>query len=131
MTGLTGAELIAAFSSLGAGLAMIAMAGVGIGIGFNAGKTVESTARQPEAQGTLLKLMLIGVALKKPLLPEACVVLVHGIIPLTVKGYLFSSTVEYHIGKGRFLFLILRSVFLKMNVRHILFYHCMFSFSRI
>ncbi|MCI6993000.1 MAG: ATP synthase F0 subunit C [Bacillota bacterium] len=63
MTGITGTDLIAAFSALGAGLAMIAMIGVGIGIGFNAGKTVESTARQPEAQGTLLKLMLIGVAL--------------------------------------------------------------------
>ena len=63
MTGITGTDLIAAFSALGAGLAMIAMIGVGIGIGFNAGKTVESTARQPEAQGTLLKLMIIGVAL--------------------------------------------------------------------
>ena len=63
MTGITGTDLIAAFSALGAGLAMIAMIGVGIGIGFNAGKTVESTARQPEAQGTLLKLMLIGGAL--------------------------------------------------------------------
>ena len=63
MSGFTGAELIAAFSALGAGLAMIAMTGVGIGIGYNAGKTVEGTARQPEAQGTLLKLMLIGVAL--------------------------------------------------------------------
>lgn len=63
MTGFTGAELIAAMSSLGAGIAMVAMIGVGIGIGYNAGKTVESTARQPEAQGTLLKLMLIGVAL--------------------------------------------------------------------
>lgn len=63
MTGITGTDLIAACSALGAGLAMIAMIGVGIGIGFNAGKTVESTARQPEAQGTLLKLMLIGVAL--------------------------------------------------------------------
>ena len=63
MTGFTGAELIAAMSSLGAGIAMVAMIGVGIGIGFNAGKTVESTARQPEAQGTLLNLMLIGVAL--------------------------------------------------------------------
>ena len=63
MTGLTGTDLIMAFSALGAGLAMIAMTGVGIGIGYNAGKTVEGTARQPEAQGTLLKLMLIGVAL--------------------------------------------------------------------
>ena len=51
MTGITGTDLIAAFSALGAGLAMIAMIGVGIGIGFNAGKTVESTARQPEEIG--------------------------------------------------------------------------------
>lgn len=63
MTGITPEALIMAMSAVGAGLAMIAMAGVGIGIGFNAGKTVEGTARQPEAQGTLLKLMLIGVAL--------------------------------------------------------------------
>lgn len=62
MTGLTG-DFVAGMSALGAGLAMLAMIGVGIGIGFNAGKTVESTARQPEAQGTLMKLMLVGVAL--------------------------------------------------------------------
>ena len=63
MTGFTGAELIAAMSSLGAGIAMVAMIGVGIGIGYNAAKTVESTARQPEASGALMRLMLIGVAL--------------------------------------------------------------------
>lgn len=63
MTGITGTEFIAAMSALGAGIAMLAMIGVGIGIGFNAGKTVESTARQPEAQGTLMKIMLIGAAL--------------------------------------------------------------------
>ena len=63
MTGFTGAELIAAMSSLGAGIAMVAMIGVGIGIGFNAGKTVESTARQPEAQGTLLTRRVRAVAL--------------------------------------------------------------------
>ena len=63
MTGFTGQELIMALSSLGAGIAMVAMIGVGIGIGFNAGKTVESTARQPEASGALMRLMLIGVAL--------------------------------------------------------------------
>ena len=63
MTGFTGQELIMALSSLGAGIAMVAMIGVGIGIGYNAGKTVESTARQPEAGGALRRLMLIGVAL--------------------------------------------------------------------
>jgi len=63
MSQITPQAFIQAMSVLGAGLAMLAMAGVGIGIGFNAGKTVESTARQPEAQGTLLKTMLIGVAL--------------------------------------------------------------------
>ncbi len=60
---MTASAFIMGMSALGAGLAMIAMAGVGIGIGYNAGRTVEGTARQPEAQGTLLKLMLIGVAL--------------------------------------------------------------------
>ena len=60
---ITAAAFIKGLSAIGAGAAMIAMAGVGIGFGFNAGKTVEGTARQPEAQGTLLKLMLIGVAL--------------------------------------------------------------------
>ena len=63
MTGFTGQELIMALSSLGAGVAMVAMIGVGVGIGYNAGKTVESTARQPEAGGALMRLMLIGVAL--------------------------------------------------------------------
>jgi|APHig6443717817_1056837.scaffolds.fasta_scaffold760767_1 F-type H+-transporting ATPase subunit c len=63
MTGITPEAFIMGMSALAAGLAMVAMAGVGIGIGFNAGKTVESTARQPEAQGTLLKVMLVGVAL--------------------------------------------------------------------
>jgi F-type H+-transporting ATPase subunit c len=63
MSLITPQAFIMGMSAVAAGLAMIAMAGVGIGIGFNAGKTVESTARQPEAQGTLMKVMLIGVAL--------------------------------------------------------------------
>ncbi|MGI6721409.1 MAG: ATP synthase F0 subunit C [Anaerovoracaceae bacterium] len=63
MSHITPEAFVLGMSALGAGMAMIAMAGVGIGIGFNAGKTVEGTARQPEAQGTLLKLMLVGVAL--------------------------------------------------------------------
>ena len=63
MSHITPEAFVLGMSALGAGLAMIAMAGVGIGIGFNAGKTVEGTARQPEAQGSLLKIMLVGAAL--------------------------------------------------------------------
>jgi F-type H+-transporting ATPase subunit c len=60
---VTAKAFIQAMSAIGAGIAMVAMIGVGIGIGYNSGKTVEATARQPEAGGSLLKTMLVGVAL--------------------------------------------------------------------
>jgi F-type H+-transporting ATPase subunit c len=63
MSQVTPEAFIMGLSALAAGLAMLAMAGVGLGIAFISAKTVESTARQPEAQGTLLKTMLIGIAL--------------------------------------------------------------------
>ena len=63
MTGITPEAFVLGLSGLGAGLAMICGIGTGIGQGYAAGRAVEGVARQPEAQGTLLKLMLIGVAL--------------------------------------------------------------------
>lgn len=48
---------------LGAGLAMIAGLGPGIGQGFAAGKAVEAVGRQPEAQGKITSTMLIGQAM--------------------------------------------------------------------
>lgn len=62
MTGVTG-SFVAGMSALGAGIAMLSMFGVGLAIASIASKAVEGTARQPEAQGTLMKLMLIGIAL--------------------------------------------------------------------
>ena len=50
-------------SALGAGLAMIAGIGPGIGEGYAVGKTIESIARQPEAQGDCTRTMFIGVAM--------------------------------------------------------------------
>ena len=41
-------------SALGAGIAMIAGLGPGIGQGYAAGKAAEAVGRQPEAAGTLL-----------------------------------------------------------------------------
>ena len=48
---------------IGAGCALIAGIGPGIGEGYAVGKTIESIARQPEAQGDCTRTMFIGVAM--------------------------------------------------------------------
>ena len=55
--------IILAASAIGAGLAMIAGIGPGIGQGFAAGKAAEAVGRQPEAQGDIMKTMLVGLSL--------------------------------------------------------------------
>lgn len=50
-------------SAIGAGLAMIAGIGPGIGEGYAVGKTIEAIARQPEAKGDCTRTMSIGVAM--------------------------------------------------------------------
>lgn len=49
--------------AIGAGLAMIAGLGPGIGEGYCGGKAVEAVGRQPEAQGLITRTMIIGDAL--------------------------------------------------------------------
>ncbi len=62
MEGITGKELILAASAIGAGLAMIAGLGPGIGQGYAAGKGAEAVGRQPEAQSDIVRTMLLGQA---------------------------------------------------------------------
>lgn len=62
MEPITGKALVLACSAIGAGLAMIAGIGPGIGQGFAAGKGAEAVGRQPEAQGDIIKTMLLGAA---------------------------------------------------------------------
>lgn len=54
--------IIKAAALLGAGFAMIAGIGPGVGQGYAAGKAVESVARQPEARGNIITTMLLGQA---------------------------------------------------------------------
>jgi F-type H+-transporting ATPase subunit c len=49
-------------SAIGAGLAVIAGIGPGIGQGFAAGKGAEAVGRQPEARGVIMSTMLVGAA---------------------------------------------------------------------
>lgn len=50
-------------SALGAGTAMVAGLGPGIGEGYCGGKAVEAVGRQPEASGSITRTMIIGDAL--------------------------------------------------------------------
>ncbi len=54
--------IVLAASAIGAGLAMIAGLGPGIGQGYAAGKATEAVGRQPEAQSDITRTMLLGCA---------------------------------------------------------------------
>ena len=54
---------VSGMAVLGAGIAMIAGLGPGIGQGFAAGKAVEAVGRQPEAIGKITTTMLVGQAM--------------------------------------------------------------------
>jgi F-type H+-transporting ATPase subunit c len=62
---LTAKTIVIAASALGAGLAMIAGLGPGIGEGYAAGKAVESVARQPEAKSDIISTMVMGQAISE------------------------------------------------------------------
>lgn len=62
MSNITNEGLVLACSAIGAGLAMIAGIGPGIGQGYAAGRGAESVGRQPEAQGDIVRTMLLGCA---------------------------------------------------------------------
>lgn len=63
--GTLATTVVLAASALGAGIAMIAGIGPGIGEGYAAGKAVESIARQPEAKGDIISTMVLGQAISE------------------------------------------------------------------
>ncbi|MDR0947084.1 MAG: ATP synthase F0 subunit C [Ruminococcus sp.] len=56
-------SIVLAGQGIGAGLAMIAGVGPGIGEGYAVGKTIETMGRQPEMKGTFRTTMFIGCAI--------------------------------------------------------------------
>ena len=62
MGNISNEAFVLGFSAVGAGLAMIAGLGPGIGQGYAAGKAVEAVGRQPEAKGDIIQTLLIGAA---------------------------------------------------------------------
>jgi F-type H+-transporting ATPase subunit c len=56
-------SIVLAGQGIGAGLAMIAGIGPGIGEGYAVGKAIETMGRQPEMKGTFRTTMFIGCAI--------------------------------------------------------------------
>ena len=55
--------IVLAGSAIGAGIAMIAGLGPGIGEGYAVGKALEAIGRQPESKSDVTSTMILGVAL--------------------------------------------------------------------
>ena len=49
--------------AIGAGIAALVGLGAGLGIGLATSKAVEAVARQPEADGKIMRILLLGCAL--------------------------------------------------------------------
>ena len=49
--------------AIGAGIAVLGALGAGIGIGIATGKASEAVARQPEADGKIRNILILGCAL--------------------------------------------------------------------
>ena len=62
MNGITDQGLILACSTIGAGLAMIAGIGPGVGQGIAAGQGAAAVGRNPGARGDIVSTMLLGQA---------------------------------------------------------------------
>ena len=55
--------IVLAASAIGAGIAMIAGFGPGIGEGYAVGKACEAIGRQPESKGAVTSTMIMGCAI--------------------------------------------------------------------
>ncbi|MBQ3546240.1 MAG: ATP synthase F0 subunit C [Lachnospiraceae bacterium] len=62
MSQVTGQEFINAMSAVGAGIAMIAGVGPGIGQGYAAGQAAAAVGRNPGAKSDITSTMLLGQA---------------------------------------------------------------------
>jgi F-type H+-transporting ATPase subunit c len=67
-------EIIAASKNVGAGLAVIALAGVGVGIGNIFAALVNSVARNPMARDNVFGLAILGFALTEAVALYALVI---------------------------------------------------------
>ncbi|MDR0853397.1 MAG: ATP synthase F0 subunit C [Clostridiales Family XIII bacterium] len=88
MSLVTPEAFILGLSAIGAGIAMIAGVGVGLGQGIATGKALESIARQPEAKGSLTQTLFIGLAMSETSVIFALIIAIVLVFVNPLKGML-------------------------------------------
>ncbi|MCL2107875.1 MAG: ATP synthase F0 subunit C [Oscillospiraceae bacterium] len=63
MATISAKSVVLGFEALGAGIALLANIGTGIGQGICGSKGVEAVGRQPEAAGIITRTMIVGDAI--------------------------------------------------------------------
>ncbi|MDO5707637.1 MAG: ATP synthase F0 subunit C [Andreesenia angusta] len=63
MESISSEAFVLGCSAIGAGLALMAGIGPGIGQGYAAGQAASAVGRQPEAQGDIIRTMVLGQAI--------------------------------------------------------------------
>ena len=87
--------ILLAGCAIGAGIALIAGIGPGIGEGYAVGKSCEAIARQPESKGEVTSTMLLGCAIAET---TGLYGLVIGILLIFVAPNLFVNILLNAIG---------------------------------
>lgn len=80
--------IILAASAIGAGLAMSIGIGAGAGEGYAAGKAAEAIARQPEAEGAVIRTLILGDAIAETIAIYGLVVALIMLYANPLIGYL-------------------------------------------
>jgi len=88
-------SIILGCCALGAGTAMIAGIGPGIGEGYAVGKACEAIARQPESKGSVTSTMLMGCAVAET---TGLYALIIAILLIFVAPNLFLNTFMKFLG---------------------------------
>ncbi len=76
-------EFVRGMALLGAGIAMVAGLGPGMGQGFAAGKGAEAVGRNPDASSKIQSIMVLGIALAET---TGIYALIIAILLIFVKG---------------------------------------------
>lgn len=63
LEGISSEAFVLGCSAIGAGLALIAGIGPGVGQGYAAGQAAAAVGRQPEAKGDIVQTMILGQAI--------------------------------------------------------------------